>query len=187
MPRLCAIPLTSRLSVPMKAKVQPCFFIFSMIDHLVVVLHRGVFLAIGDDGHDHFVIDTAHSVDLGDALAHSVIEGRAATGAILAGAQNVGLLGGNVVEVVAALASLEGHEGDALLNLGIFLLQLLHGLDGFVHTGKGLLFDEAHTSAFVYDNQVINSLHGVSFFRILDFVVSLSMLLSIIRNEKGKN
>ena len=68
-----------------------------------------------------------------------------------------------------------------------FLLQLLHGLDGFVHTGKGLLFDEAHTSAFVYDNQVINSLHGVSFFRILDFVVSLSMLLSIIRNEKGKN
>ena len=56
------------------------------------------------------------------------------------------------------MASIEGEQGNELFLVLELLLHLADSLQGLVHAHKGLLADNFHGTALIYNNQVVNSL-----------------------------
>ena len=141
-------------------------------DHLQRPFLAAVLLAVGNDGDEYVVAVFNLGADLrsslltlvnlgvsfGDSLANSIVERCAATWAVGLPVQILSQCSGQVVVMPGGVAAVEGKQGNILLLVGELLLHLADGLQGFVHAHKCLLADNLHRTAFIDNNQVVNSL-----------------------------
>ena len=58
------------------------------------------------------------------------------------------------------MVAIEEEEADVLLQVGMLTGENLNGLQGLVQAAEGLLLDDGHTAAFIYDDQVEYSFHS---------------------------
>jgi hypothetical protein len=89
-----------------------------------------------------------------DREANGIVKRGTCAWVIILGLKVLDLRDGFAVADELDASRLEGHEGDILLLLGIFLLCAADGLEGFVDTGEGLTLDAAHGATLVEDDEV---------------------------------
>ena len=119
-------------------------FLHQLEDTSVVPLHGGVFVAIGDDGHQHAVALVDILAQVGDGISHRIVEGRVVSGLVIVLVQ-VGHLGdGHTVIDGGDTAPIEDHQTEQLFLIRVLGLGSADGLNGFHHTCDGFFADGIH-------------------------------------------
>ena len=132
------------------------------LDGFAGILLRGVLIAVGDDGGHHAVVLVNLAFQGVQGLAHGVVKGRAAAGAIVFAGEVLHLFDNHPVPArldTGDAVSFEGDDGHVVLLVGEILAVLADAGKDFVDAREGLVVDGGHAAALVKDDYVVD-VHG---------------------------
>lgn len=125
----------------------------------------GVFVAVGDDGYQGFVVAMDLFLKPEKRIADGVVERCAVVGLVVTGIDVPDVVDGLVLEdkLEISATAVETYEGGSLLKVRVGELCYSDGVEGVVYAVKCFRVDAVHAAAGVEDDEVVD-FHNVMFF-----------------------
>ena len=127
-------------------------------DSLMIPLSRSVLITIGDDGHQGILLLIDISPQVGDRVAHCIIERSIGCRLIILLLEVGHLRNGHTVIDCGNVFAVEHDQTEHLFLIGIFFLSRTDGLNGFHYTSDGFVSDAVHGARGVQNDKVVDFL-----------------------------
>ena len=127
-------------------------------DPLMIPLSRSILITICDDGHQGILLLIDVSLQVGDRVAHCIIERRVVCRLIIFLVEVGYLRDGHTVIDCGNVFAVEHDQTEHLFLIGIFFLSRTDGLNGFHYTSDGFASDAVHGARGVQNDKVVDFL-----------------------------